>query len=51
MPTLAFAQLEPSTPVEGICAQAARQGADILLFPEMWNIGYGISEEERLKSG
>lgn len=46
MPTLAFAQLEPSTPVDGICAQAARQGADILLFPEMWNIGYGISEEE-----
>lgn len=25
---------------EAFCREAARQGADIALFPEMWNIGY-----------
>lgn len=25
---------------EAFCRQASRMGADIALFPEMWNIGY-----------
>ena len=27
---------------EAACRRAAAQGADIALFPEMWNIGYGF---------
>lgn len=28
------------------CAEAARKGADIVVFPEMWNIGYHFPENE-----
>jgi hypothetical protein len=29
---------------EEFCRRARRQGADIALFPEMWNIGYTASD-------
>jgi predicted amidohydrolase len=31
---------------EAACRQAAAQGADIALFPEMWNIGYAMFDEK-----
>jgi predicted amidohydrolase len=32
---------------EAACRQAAAQGADIALFPEMWNIGYAMFDEKK----
>ena len=35
---------------EAFCRQAKEMGADIALFPEMWNIGYQIDPDpERLR--
>lgn len=56
--TIALLQLLPGADVEenlriGIqaCRQAARSGADIALFPEMWSCGYEIPEDaEHLRS-
>ncbi|OGT50930.1 MAG: hypothetical protein A3F17_08055 [Gammaproteobacteria bacterium RIFCSPHIGHO2_12_FULL_41_15] len=33
------------------CHQAKKQGADIALFPEMWNIGYATKHEDWYKYG
>ena len=47
--TVAFLQLTPTGSLDGnqakgleACREAARQGADIALFPEMWSNGYDI---------
>src|SRR5271154_3688717 len=32
---------------EASCRQAAAQGADIAIFPEMWNIGYAMFDEKQ----
>jgi predicted amidohydrolase len=32
---------------EAACREAAAQGADIALFPEMWNIGYAMFDEKK----
>ncbi|EKD23637.1 MAG: hypothetical protein ACD_81C00209G0001 [uncultured bacterium] len=31
---------------ERFCREAKKQGADIALFPELWNIGYGVAPED-----
>ena len=31
---------------EAACREAASQGADIALFPEMWNVGYGFEGDD-----
>ncbi len=48
---IALLQMKGTGTVEGnlqkgieFCKKAKRQGADIALFPEMWNIGYEIPE-------
>lgn len=54
---IALLQMKGTGTVEGnlqkgieFCKKAKRQGADIALFPEMWNIGYEIPEDvNRLK--
>ncbi len=50
---IALLQMKGTGTVEGnlqkgieFCKKAKRQGADIALFPEMWNIGYEIPEAE-----
>ena len=35
---------------EAACRQAASLGADIALFPEMWNIGYGFDRDRALEA-
>lgn len=47
---VALLQLMPEETIDGnlqkglkYCIEAKRMGADIALFPEMWNIGYNIS--------
>lgn len=54
----ALLQILPETTLEGnlrkgmdACRKAKEMGADIALFPEMWNVGYEIQEDiEILKS-
>ena len=36
---------------EAFCRQAAQMGADIALFPEMWNTGYAHFGENLLTPG
>src|SRR5690606_41519264 len=36
---------------EAVCRQAAQMGADIALFPEMWNTGYAHFGENLLTPG
>ena len=52
--TIAFLQLLPTGSLEGnmekgiqACRQAKEKGADIAIFPEMWNCGYDFPHEEK----
>ena len=36
---------------ELFCRRASEMGADIALFPEMWNVGYSLSHLNQLVSG
>jgi len=55
---VAFLQIAPTGSLKGnlekgetYCKLAKEQGADIVLFPEMWSSGYQIPEEtEELKA-
>lgn len=49
---IALLQLMPASsqqenPQKGIdaCKKAKEMGADIALFPEMWNVGYNIPQD------
>lgn len=54
MITIALLQLLPAGTAEGnlakgleYCRRAKDAGADICVFPEMWNIGYAIPQDDR----
>ena len=36
---------EADKPMKLVCRKSKEKGADIALFPEIWNIGYDIDQE------
>lgn len=44
MEAAGFDQAANAAKGEAFCRRAAQMGADLALFPEMWNIGYGFYE-------